>query len=107
MTVTLGELYDVVHHHLERVTPAGLPGDAPFAHALALRQLDTLIGHVHLLLSRPGNRVDDAADTSRHLRDAVGRSAAPPAGCRFPRTARRRTVPSAPRWRPAGRRSST
>lgn len=68
MTVTLGELYDVVHHRLERVTSASLPGDDPFAHSLALRQLDTLIGHVHLLLGRPGKRADAAADeTSRHL----------------------------------------
>lgn len=71
MTVTLGELYDVVHHRLERVTSVSIPGDDPFAHALALGQLGTLVGHVHLLLSRPGDRVDAAADdTSRHLHHA-------------------------------------
>ncbi|MFF9863276.1 hypothetical protein ACIPH4_34210 [Streptomyces tendae] len=71
MTVTLGELYDVVHHRLERAASASLPGDDPFAHALALAQVGTLVGHVHLLLSRPGERVDSAADdTFLHLHHA-------------------------------------
>lgn len=68
MTVTLGELYDVVHHRLEQVTSTSLHGDDPFAHALALRQVDTLIGHVHLLLRRPDDRIETHADgTFRHL----------------------------------------
>ncbi|CAM5252911.1 hypothetical protein [Streptomyces griseomycini] len=71
MTVTLGELYDVVHDRLERVTSVRLPGDDPFAHALALRQVDTLVKHVHLLLRQPGDRIDATADdTFRHLHHA-------------------------------------
>ncbi|MEU2900482.1 hypothetical protein ACWC4E_26940 [Streptomyces sp. NPDC001273] len=71
MTVTLGELYDVVHHRLEQVTSVSLPGDDPFAHALALRQVDVLIGHVHLLLRRPEDRIEATADdTFRHLHHA-------------------------------------
>ena len=71
MTVTLGELYEVVHHRLEQVTSVSLPRDDPFAHALALKQLDTLIGHVHHLLRRPEDRIDAAADdTFRHLHHA-------------------------------------
>ncbi|MDG9723756.1 hypothetical protein [Streptomyces sp. DH41] len=71
MTVTLGELYDVLHHSLEQVTDVTLPGDDVFAHALAIRQLDTLVGHVNLLLGRPGDPIDAAAgDTFGHLRHA-------------------------------------
>ncbi|GGV45382.1 hypothetical protein GCM10010293_53380 [Streptomyces griseoflavus] len=77
MTVTLGELYDVVHQRLHQVT--SVPRDDPFAHALALRQVEALIGHVHLLLRRPGDRIDAAADnTFRHLyhaRRALGGAA--------------------------------
>ncbi|MET9820636.1 MULTISPECIES: hypothetical protein [unclassified Streptomyces] len=84
MTVTLGELYDVVHHRLERAVSASLPGDDPFAHALALTQAGTLVGHVQLLLSRPGERVDaTAGDTVRHLHHA------------------RRALDGAARWLPA------
>ncbi|MBQ0887790.1 hypothetical protein KBZ94_23135 [Streptomyces sp. RM72] len=90
MTVTLGELYDVVHHHLERAASASLPGDDPFAHALALAQVGTLVGHVNLLLSRPGERVDSSAgDTFRHLDHA------------------RRALDGAARWLPALDRDST
>ncbi|MGW0345879.1 hypothetical protein ACWDX8_04600 [Streptomyces anthocyanicus] len=84
MTVTLGELYGVVHHRLERAASESLPGDDPFAHALALSQVGTLVGHVDLLLSRPGERVDSAAgDTFRHLHHA------------------RRALDGAARWLPA------
>lgn len=43
MTVTLGELYDIVHDRLERAASVSLPGDDPFAHALALAQAGTLV----------------------------------------------------------------
>ncbi|MFD4347411.1 hypothetical protein ACFWQ6_21565 [Streptomyces coelicoflavus] len=71
MTVTLGELYDVVHDRLERAASVTPPGDDPFAHALALAQVGTLVGHVHFLLGRPGDPVDSSAnDTLRHLQHA-------------------------------------
>ncbi|MEQ6028003.1 hypothetical protein SOM70_36225 [Streptomyces salinarius] len=71
MTVTLGELYDITHDRLERAASASLPGDDPFAHALALAQVGTLVGHVHLLLGRPGERDDSTVgDTLRHLHHA-------------------------------------
>lgn len=71
MTVTLGELYDVVHHRLDLVTSESLPQGNALAHALALRQLDTLVGHVYHLLRRPEDRIEAAADdTFRHLHHA-------------------------------------
>ncbi|MFH9576295.1 hypothetical protein ACH4MG_38015 [Streptomyces sp. NPDC017454] len=83
MTVTLGELYDVLHHRLEQVTDVTLPGDDVFAHALAIRQLDTLAGHVNLLLGQQEDPIDAAAgDTFRHLRYA------------------RRALGGAPHWLP-------
>ncbi|MEU9522808.1 hypothetical protein [Streptomyces sp. NPDC048224] len=84
MTVTLGELYDVVHRRLERAASASPPGDDPLAHALALAQVSTLVGHVRLLLGQPGERDDSAEnDTFRHLDHA------------------RRALDGAARWLPA------
>ncbi|MFI8490166.1 hypothetical protein [Streptomyces rubrogriseus] len=85
MTVTLGDLYDVVHDHLDQATFVRLSGDDSYAQGLALRQVSTLVGHVQLLLRRPAGRTDATADDiPRRLHDA------------------RRALDAAARWLPAG-----
>lgn len=75
MTVTLGELYDIAHQRLgQSAATLELPRDDPFAHTVALGQVDALVQHARLLLHGSASHADPTALNTSRLLDQAQRS---------------------------------